>query len=109
MVKWQYRDGRDGQWCRHYRGKYVVTCQDMDGDGTEWGVGLREDYERPIPKDRLQLYKDWRIAHGFIGPRTIDDFAMAKVVAIAALEAVIKDRGDYEREKLAADSAREQQ
>jgi hypothetical protein len=107
-VRWQYRDSRDGEWCRHFRGSYVVTCQDMDGDGTEWGVGLREDYERPLPKDPLKLYKDWRIAHGFVGTTCINDFETAKVVAIAALEAIIKDWEDYQAEKRATASASEE-
>jgi hypothetical protein len=96
-VRWQYRDGRDGEWCRHYRGGYVVTCQDMDGDGTEWGVGLKVDYEKPLPKDPTEWIRDWRIAHGFVGMGS--DFEIAKVVAIAALEAIIRDREECEAER----------
>ena len=104
-IRWTHKDGRDGEWCKHYRGIYVVTCQDMDGDGTEWGVGLREDYDRPLPKDPLQLHKDWRIAYGFVGPYCINDFEVAKVVAIHALAAIIKDREDYQAEERGAASA----
>lgn len=89
-VRWQYRDTRDGEWCRHYRGEYVVACRDMDGDGTEWGVGLRVDYEKPLPKDPMQWVRDWRMAYGRVDAGS--DFEIAKVIAIAALEAIIHDR-----------------
>lgn len=98
-VKWQYRDSRDGEWCRHYHREYVVTCQDMDGDGTEWAVGRRGAYEKPLPKDPLAIVPDWRIAHGFVSEGS--DFEIAKVVAIAALDAIIRDREEREAERRA--------
>ena len=99
-VRWQYRDGRDGEWCRHYRCGYVVECQDMDGDGTEWDIYTRNDYER-IPgilarnQEIDDIYKHESIpspvAHGRVDVG--NDFAIAKVVAIAALEAIISGMG----------------
>jgi hypothetical protein len=88
-VRWQYRDSRDGEWCRHYRGEYVVECQDMDGDGTEWGVGLRKDYELPL-RDETVMPKRWQMAQGRVDWG--NDFEIAKVIAIAALEAIMSAR-----------------
>ena len=62
----------------------------MDGDGTEWGVGLRQDYERPLPKDERAPIKRWEIASGRVDSG--NDFEVAKVIAIAALDAIMKDR-----------------
>lgn len=101
-VKWQYRDGRDGEWCRHYRGDYVVECQDMDGDGTEWDVWLRKDYDTiPGITERNRriddVFKQERypnaIAHGRVDVG--NDFQIAKVVAIATLEAIMADKSAH--------------
>lgn len=97
-VRWEYRDTRDGEWCRHYRGDYVVECQDMDGDATEWNVWLRKDYDRiPGILKRNQhiddLCRHEHIPDSVANGRVIvgHDFAIAKVIAIAALEAMLKE------------------
>lgn len=105
-VKWQYRDSRDGEWCRHYRGEYVVECQDMDGDGTEWNVYRRKDYDtiaginqrnrQEADVLKLERYPN-PVASGRVDRG--NDFQIARVVAIAALEAIIKDAEESERER----------
>lgn len=110
IVKWQYRDSRDGEWCRHYRGDYVVECQDMDGDGTEWDVWSRKDYETiPGINERNRhiddVFKQERYPNPIARGRVDcgNDFQIARVVVIATLEAIIKDAEESERERLEHD------
>lgn len=102
-VKWQYRDGRDGEFSKHYHGDYVVTVQDMDGDGTEWDVWLQADLEkarkeRDAGNDRSYASP---IAKGYVCPRAIDDFKISQVVAIEALDAILRVRAEREAEERA--------
>lgn len=95
-VKWTYRDTRDGEYAEHYRGEYVVTVQDMDGDGTEWEVWLKADLEKASKEREAgneRAYAD-PIAKGYVCVRAIEDFQVGKAAAIAALDAILKARSD---------------
>jgi len=82
----------------------------MDGDGTEWDVWRRKDYDTIAGINRnnrniddalkLQRYPN-PIAHGRVDVG--NDFQIARVVAIATLEAIIKDDETIKRERLEHD------
>lgn len=93
-MKWKYRDTRDGEYAEHYHGPYVVTVQDMDGDGTEWDVWLKSDLDnarrdRDAGNDRAFARP---IAKGYVCVRAIEDFQVGKSVAIEALDAILRTR-----------------
>jgi hypothetical protein len=102
-VKWQYRDGRDGEFSKHYHGDYVVTVQDMDGDGTEWEVWLSADLEKARKEREAgneRAYAD-PIAKGYVCVRAIEDFRIGQAVAIEALDGIFRARSELERERTA--------
>jgi hypothetical protein len=100
-VKWKYRDGRDGERAEHYHGDYVVTVQDMDGDGTEWDVWIKADLEKARKEREAgnELAHARPIAKGYVCVRAIEDFKIGKVVAIEALDAILRVRAECDAEK----------
>lgn len=90
-VKWLIRDDGNSTWGRHYHGDYIVFCTDCDGDGTEWSVWLRSEYEIELPDD--QLWKKQPLAKGSVAPRG-SDFEIGQAIAIEALDAILRDRTD---------------
>ena len=91
-VKWKYRDGRDGEYAEHYHGEFVVTVQDMDGDGTEGDVWLKDDLEK-ARKERAagnERAHASPIAKGYVCVRALEDFAVGCEVAIEALDAILR-------------------
>jgi hypothetical protein len=102
-VKWSIRDDGNTQWGKHFHGDYVVTICDMDGDGTEWEVWLRREYDsiNSISREIERLGQEkWRehprmpdpIAKGYVCVRVGDDFEAGKAIAIEALDAILRDR-----------------
>lgn len=109
-VKWKIRDDGNTAWGKHYHGDYVVTICDMDGDGTEWEVWLRREYESInaiAERNRgiTDILKHERLpdplARGYVCVRTLEDFDIGKAVAIEALDSIIRERQAYESDKRA--------
>lgn len=102
-VRWKYRETRDGEYAEHYHGDYVVTVQDMDGDGTEWDVWLKADLEK-ARKER-QAGNDTAhanpVAKGYVCVRAIEDFEVGRTVAIEALDSILRVRAAREAEERA--------
>jgi hypothetical protein len=104
-VKWSIRDDGNTAWGKHYHGDYIVTICDMDGDGTEWEVWLRKEYDtiREIAERNRQIKEvsKWErlpdpIAKGYVCVRAIDDFEVGQAIAIEALDGIIRARNAYE-------------
>ena len=93
-VKWSIRDDGNSTWGKHYDGDYIVFCTDCDGDGTEWSVWLRDEYELELPDDKL--WQKQPLAQGSVSPQG-DDFEVGKAIAIEALDALMRNRADRER------------
>lgn len=96
-VKWSIRDDGNSTWGKHYHGDYIVFCTDCDGDGTEWSVWLRAEYEQELPDD--QLWKKQPLAKGSVSHG--NDFQIGQAISIEALDAILRDRAEREAEKRA--------
>lgn len=95
-VKWSIRDDGNSTWSKHYCGDYVVFCTDCDGDGTEWSVWLRDEYEMKLPDE--ELWKRQPLAKGYVSPHG-DDFEVGQAIAIEALDSLVRNRADRERQE----------
>jgi hypothetical protein len=93
-VNWKHRSTRDGEYAEHYHGDYLVTVQDMDGDGTEWDVWLRSDLEQARKERQAgnELAHAKAVAKGYVCVRAIEDFRAGQEIAIDALDAIIRAR-----------------
>lgn len=102
-VNWIRRDGRDGDYAKHYRRGYVVTVQDMDGDGTEWGVWLVADLEKAKAERAAgnDMAHARPVANGYVCVRAIEDFTIGQAVAIEALDGILRVRDELDRERSA--------
>jgi hypothetical protein len=87
-VNWKHRSSRDGDYAEHHHDGYVVTVQDMDGDGTEWKIWLRDELESAKAPDAYAS----PIASGYVCVRAIEDFRAGQEIAIDALDAVLRAR-----------------
>lgn len=98
-VKWSIRDDGNSTWGQHCHGDYLVTVTDMDGDGTEWNVWRQSDLEK-AKREREQGNEHAHanpIASGYVSVSAIEDFEVGQAVAIAALDAILAARSEYEK------------
>lgn len=90
-VKWSIRDDGNSTWGKHYHGDYVVFCTDCDGDGTEWSVWERAEYELKMSDE--DQWKKKPLAKGSVAPYG-NDFEIGQAIAIEALDAILRDQTD---------------